>query len=300
MFTDVEQFLDPKTESWYHKKGVPYHRGYLLYGPPGSGKTSTVHALASRFDLEVYVVSISGAKISDVSLGKLISSIPKGAILLIEDIDCIFPPSFRNDSTRLDPHGLPLSDPFEGQSRVTLSGMLNMLDGAASESGRIVFATTNHLEALDPALIRAGRFDVKVEYKLASPEQGIALFRHFFPESDAATAETFAKAIPHMELSMADISGYLIKYRDATLEKTVADAAEWARREVSGKCRLKCLQTGEHSLRSESSDLGARTLFSCSPNFSMSPNVEKRNLDSPLRGEVQVAEDEAGYPVEDS
>lgn len=39
MFTDVEQFLDPKTESWYHKKGVPYHRGYLLYGPPGSGKS---------------------------------------------------------------------------------------------------------------------------------------------------------------------------------------------------------------------------------------------------------------------
>ena len=139
-----------------------------------------------------------------------------------------------------------------------------------------------------------------MEYKLASPEQGIALFRHFFPESDAATAETFAKAIPHMELSMADISGYLIKYRDATLEKTVADAAEWARREVSGKCRLKCLQTRGHSLRSESSDLGARTLFSCSPNFSMSPNVEKRNLDSPLRGEVQVAEDEAGYLVEDS
>lgn len=39
MFTDVEQFLDPNTESWYHKKGVPYHRGYLLYGPPGSGKS---------------------------------------------------------------------------------------------------------------------------------------------------------------------------------------------------------------------------------------------------------------------
>ena len=65
-------------------------------------------------------------------------------------------------------------------SSVSLSGLLNALDGVGAQEGRILFATTNHYEALDPALCRPGRMDVHVEFKLASRYQARELFRHFY------------------------------------------------------------------------------------------------------------------------
>jgi len=82
---------------------------------------------------------------NDVALLKLVSSVPEHAIIVIEDIDCIFPPIgiFRDEDKNvlLDPNGLPLVDSHERESRVTLSGMLNILDGVGSDDGRIIFAT---------------------------------------------------------------------------------------------------------------------------------------------------------------
>ncbi|THH09975.1 hypothetical protein EW146_g8513 [Bondarzewia mesenterica] len=247
LFRDVQQFLD--SEEWYHQKGVPYHRGYLLYGPPGTGKTSTIYTLAGEFDLEVYMLSLWGPKMNDVTLQTLISSIPRYAIIVIEDIDCIFPPPRRNDfeQVKLDPNGVPLPDSMDSNTRVTLSGLLNVLDGAGSENGRIVFATTNHLEALDPALTRAGRFDVKLQYKLATHNQASALFEHFFP-SPNPEHESVASATEHVnpDSGMSDSindtpPGYLIMNRDSAQE-AVAKAAAWAEKEIAEKCRLESLR----------------------------------------------------------
>src|SRR5882762_5941437 len=96
----------------------------------------------------------------------------------------------------------PWSTSTNGESRVTLSGLLNILDGVGSDDGRIIFATvrlqsfslfqsytsslcskTNHWESLDPALMRPGRFDVKVEYKLSTRQQARLLFHQLFSET---------------------------------------------------------------------------------------------------------------------
>lgn len=74
----------------------------------------------------------------------------------------------------------PSATSQERTSRISLSGLLNALDGVGAQEGRLLFATTNRYEALDPALRRPGRMDVHVEFKLASQYQVGELFRRFY------------------------------------------------------------------------------------------------------------------------
>jgi len=66
------------------------------------------------------------------------------------------------------------------QSSVTFSGFLNALDGVASGEERIIFLTTNHIDRLDPALIRPGRVDLAALVDDAVPEQARTLFTNFY------------------------------------------------------------------------------------------------------------------------
>ncbi|KAJ6483980.1 P-loop containing nucleoside triphosphate hydrolase protein [Mycena sanguinolenta] len=194
---DARDFL--ASEKWYADRGIPFRRGYLLHGVPGSGKSSLIHAIAGELMLDIYVVSLSSAWISDSVLMSLMGRVPKGAILLLEDLDAAFTRSTsrtENDGPPTEGPELPPKrrsrDKFRDRDRdglsdlntLSLSGLLNALDGVAAAEGRILFATTNHLEKLDPALSRPGRMDVWVEFKNASKWQAEALFRNFFPSTD--------------------------------------------------------------------------------------------------------------------
>ncbi|KAA1477634.1 P-loop containing nucleoside triphosphate hydrolase protein [Dentipellis sp. KUC8613] len=200
LLSDIQAFLD--SEAWHNEKGIPFHRGYLLHGPPGTGKTSTVFAIASRLNFDIYVLSLSGPRMNDVTLQELVSSIPKYAIVLIEDIDCAFPPNVRDNSTNAtayDANGYPLMENHAHESKITLSGLLNVLDGVSSEEGRIVFATTNRLGALDAALLRAGRFKQLIEYTKATQQQIAALFMRFYSSKqleDAAEPTDISSSSP--------------------------------------------------------------------------------------------------------
>jgi chaperone BCS1 len=121
---DVKLFLSSK--DYYHSLGVPYRRGYLLHGPPGCGKSSLVMAIAGELRLAICVLSLSNRNIDDESLNSLLNSAPQRSIILLEDIDR----AFTNDC------------------RVTMSGVLNALDGVSAQEGKIVFMTTNHVERL--------------------------------------------------------------------------------------------------------------------------------------------------------
>ncbi|KAJ7057547.1 hypothetical protein C8F01DRAFT_319354 [Mycena amicta] len=201
---DARDFL--ASEKWYSDRGVPWRRGYLLHGVPGSGKSSLIHALAGELMLDIYVVSLSSAWISDSLLMGLMGRVPKGAIILLEDLDAAFTRSVQrrdmdsDDDRKEQGPELPAgskrrSREKEGRERLgrnemsdintlSLSGLLNALDGVAAAEGRILFATTNHLEKLDPALSRPGRMDVWVEFRNASKWQAEALFRNFFPSAE--------------------------------------------------------------------------------------------------------------------
>lgn len=84
---DINEYLNPSTAHWYASRGIPYRRGYLFHGPPGTGKTSLTFALAGVFGLDIYVVSLLEPTLTEEELGNLFTNLPPRCIVLLEDID---------------------------------------------------------------------------------------------------------------------------------------------------------------------------------------------------------------------
>jgi chaperone BCS1 len=190
---DVRDFL--ATPKWYTDRGIPYRRGYLLHGPPGTGKSSFIQALAGELDLNICLLSLSERGLTDDRLNHLLTVAPERSIILLEDVDAAF--SARESAAAYG-------------NQVTFSGLLNALDGVAAAEGRILFMTTNHPERLDQALIRPGRVDVKVALTHANKQQIEALFKNFYPEASEEMAERFATQVEPAQLSMAHIQGHFL------------------------------------------------------------------------------------------
>lgn len=140
----------------------------MLYGEPGTGKTSFTQAIAGALKLHICYLNLSGDNLDDDGLNRALNDAPSHSIILLEDIDGIFA---GRESVQSEKSG----------RRVSFSGLLNALDGVRSQEGRVLFMTTNHREKLDPALLRPGRCDLQVEMNNASYKQMKQLFLRFFP-----------------------------------------------------------------------------------------------------------------------
>src|SRR5580704_9960065 len=147
LLQDVEQFR--RSKGRYEQLGIPYHRGYLFYGPPGTGKTSLVSALAAHFALSIYVINL--AEFNDRSLMKAVNQVPANSVLLFEDIDCMHGSQSREEpdliSGRNGSSTVATKDNAIANI-VTLSGLLNVLDGFQAPSGVVFAMTTNRVEKL--------------------------------------------------------------------------------------------------------------------------------------------------------
>ncbi|KAK4136788.1 hypothetical protein BT67DRAFT_191059 [Trichocladium antarcticum] len=170
LVADVKEFL--RAQQWYTDRGVPYRRGYLLYGPPGTGKTSFIQALAGELDYSVAMINLSEVGMTDDLLAQLLTQLPEKSILLLEDVDA----ALANRRQR-DPDGY-------GGRTVTASGLLNALDGLAAGEDRIAFLTTNHIDRLDPALIRPGRVDMMVRIGEATRHQASVMWDRYYGDID--------------------------------------------------------------------------------------------------------------------
>ena len=209
LLQDVAQFRRSKQR--YERLGVPYHRGYLFYGPPGTGKTSLVSALAAHFGLSIYAVNL--ADFTDRSLMSATNNVPARSILLFEDIDCMRSSQARADadsrSGQSGPAVVSQKESLSSQNGVTLSGLLNILDGFHAPHGVLFVMTTNHVEKLDPALLRPGRIDYKLYLGSASEHQKLELYRRFFPGASEKEAWEFVDASRSAE-TMAEFQGLLL------------------------------------------------------------------------------------------
>lgn len=195
LIAEARTFLEGR--DWYLQRGIPYRRGYLLHGPPGTGKSSTVVAVASALGMDIAVLNLNSATLDDNELSELLAETPANAVVLVEDIDCAFVARQAGD---------------DKANKVTFSGLLNAIDGVAAGEGRILFATTNHLDRLDPALIRPGRIDRQIEIGLATRDQARRLFARFFPDADPSLAANFAASIPSGRLAMSALQTHLIRH----------------------------------------------------------------------------------------
>lgn len=125
----------------------------MLHGLPGTGKTSFISALAGYFGYSICMLSLSERTLDDDRLNYLLNNAPPGCFILLEDVDVAL---VSRDSSEKAHHPA-----YEGMTRVTLSGLLNAIDGVTSAEERILFMTTNHVDRLDSALVRPGRVDVR-------------------------------------------------------------------------------------------------------------------------------------------
>jgi mitochondrial chaperone BCS1 len=206
---DIEKFRISKER--YRQLGVPYHRGYLFYGPPGTGKTSLVSALAANFGMSIYAISLT--EFNDRSLMRAIHDVPPNSLILFEDNDCMKagnarPSTEAHANLRLAENPINAVEPSMNLG-VTLSGLLNILDGFHAPEAALFVMTTNKIESLDHALLRPGRIDYRLYLGKAAFAQKLELYQRFFPDASADEAESFVELNRHAE-TMAQFQGLLL------------------------------------------------------------------------------------------
>lgn len=242
LIDDAADYLNPATRRWYANRGIPYRRGYLLYGPPGTGKSSLSLALAGYFRMKIYIVSLSSINATEEGLTSLFSNLPTRCLVLLEDID-----TAGLTHTREEPDAAPAPiaapnpsapTPSSGSNtgsggRLSLSGLLNILDGVASQEGRLLVMTTNHIEKLDKALIRPGRVDMIVPFSLADKTMTESIFRAIYAP--------FESEISSNELALGSKSGTSTPKR---VEPDEEAKQRWARQhaEISERIEVLSLQ----------------------------------------------------------
>ena len=203
LLADINEYLHPKTAIWYANRGIPYRRGYLLAGPPGTGKSSLAWAIAGVFGLDIYCISLVEPTLTEEDLGTMFTSLPRRCVVLLEDIDAAGLVKRGEQTTTEETKntseaaklGAEISKAIKASQEkgtkakenqgVSLSGLLNAIDGVASHEGRVLLMTTNFPEKLDDALIRPGRIDMKIAFTKATKSQMTELFiRMYSPDAE--------------------------------------------------------------------------------------------------------------------
>lgn len=164
---------------WYRKHRVPYHFGILLHGNPGTGKSSIVQAITQEIPCDVCVIPPGElAHALEEGIFTHYRELHRHHVVIIEDVDTN---CFGN---RIEKS----KNEYEDRIRITddtelLGRLLNYIDGYNSPDGTIWILTTNHVDKLDPALIRPGRIDLNLEIGYATDET-FAKFMKFHYDVD--------------------------------------------------------------------------------------------------------------------
>lgn len=195
LLANMERWM--ASREWYEQRGLPYKLTCILRGLPGTGKTSLIKALAGHFGMDVCLLNL--ASMTDATFESALSEAPRKSFVVIEDFDSTSATKARRALKAKETQAANAAASAGDESMaelfnmgLTLSGILNALDGLLSLDGKIVFLTTNVYEALDPALIRKGRVDYTYEIgKLTDPEVR-EYVRVMFPDDEAPMPARFA------------------------------------------------------------------------------------------------------------
>ena len=196
----VETFFSKETRDTYLSFGIPYKSVNMIYGPPGSGKTSTIKGIASVLDCDIYILPISKDMLDHDLVGAFTyinEKEDKQRIIVIEDIDTLFDDRKKGDK----------------DNGITLQAFLNCLDGFTCIEGTMLFLTANKPEILDYALLRSCRIDNKIELGYADKHQTKEIFEKILPDQKESFNE-FYKSINHKEFTIAMLQEFLFYNRN--------------------------------------------------------------------------------------
>lgn len=213
-----------KSKKWYVDRGIPYRRGYLFSGAPGTGKTSAVSAMSNKFGMNVAILDIKACD-GDNGLLTAFNNLPYNTILLIEDIDAVYTSNIKCRKKNVEKPDTDSDDDDDNTSKkgkkdtnkATLGGLLNGLDGIAYKDGTIVVMTTNHPELLDHALIRPGRVGLHVNFTEANKQTAERMFCGFYADTDLITdtiLSNFKKYCPE-KIQQAKLQEFMIANKNS-------------------------------------------------------------------------------------
>ena len=178
----------------YKKVGIIHKLGILLYGIPGTGKTSLGKIIASELNYPLHIININAYN-NEEELIDRITRISKNSIILFEDIDCYLDiiQNRKNEISDNINDTIPPSNEGKKEDKkpINLSVLLNIFDGILSPEDCIFIVTTNHIEKIDKALLREGRFDVKLEMKNISKETAYSMCIFYNIKTDILEDEIF-------------------------------------------------------------------------------------------------------------
>lgn len=271
---------------WYAQRGIPHSLGILLHGIPGAGKTSTIKAIAKDTGRHIFNLSLrpyttqkqlmnlfynEAVTVNNGSGTPMTYNIPiNQRLYVIEDIDCLTHVVYDRETS---------TTPFIGDGDgITLSFLLNLLDGVLETPGRILVITSNYPERLDKALIRPGRIDVKIQFTKAPRKMIMEMVNNFYDlkltlddipvdlegtvspaevlESLCAHFKSWSDAIQHMRDKSPRVisSSYLSSLTDSTAPSSPTDLP------VPSNSRTSVVES-ESETESESKQTGPRTEF---------------------------------------
>ncbi|XP_073311165.1 AAA-ATPase At3g50940-like [Primulina huaijiensis] len=207
---DLERFV--KRKDFYRKVGKAWKRGYLLFGPPGTGKSSLIAAMANYLKFDVYDLELTDLR-SNSDLRRLLLWTANRSILVVEDIDASIDLSERK--TMQPQRRFSYHDQIQ-EPKVTLSGLLNFTDGLWSSCGdeRIIIFTTNHIDKLDAALLRPGRMDVHIHMSYCTPRGLKMLATNYLGDVEHPLLSGAEELIGETKVTPAEVAEQLLKSDD--------------------------------------------------------------------------------------
>ena len=192
----IDSFINNK--DIYESRDLNHKTGILLYGEPGTGKTSLVTALATKYDYSIVVVDMATFDCLDVNvLTQCINADTSKFIVLLEDIDTLYTTLNREEGLDKD-------------TKKVVNKLLQFLDSSSSPSDVIFIATTNNIDILDEAITRDGRFDLKIEVGPISKETAKEMAMSF--GIDDADADKLVAKVKKPKVNQAKFQNMILQY----------------------------------------------------------------------------------------
>lgn len=206
-------------KNWYDSKGIPYTLGIMMSGLPGTGKTSLIKCIANDLNRHIINVHLSNCmtkkQIENLFFSDVLHITQNGKtetyvipinqrLYVFEDVDCQCDFILSRDKKKLKqlenneknkltegdltnvnanakhPNNPIQIEPKNAHERITLSYLLNVLDGVLETPGRLIIMSSNHIEKIDSALIRPGRIDIIANFGYVTNSHIINMINHHY------------------------------------------------------------------------------------------------------------------------